>query len=299
MANTGSWIKAFRLRTLPLSFACILMGGFMALDANLFDGGILALSLLTTLFLQVLSNLANDYGDAVSGVDSDLRTGPSRTIQAGLITKSQMKRAMIICGILAFASGLLLLFVAFGDQWAYFMTYLGIGIASIIAAIAYTVGKKPYGYLGLGDLFVFIFFGLVGVYGSYFLYTKYLDPQVILTASACGFLSMGVLNVNNIRDIESDEKAGKRSIPVRIGKNPAIIYHAFLLAGAAITSIFYAYLNFENPYSWVFLSVMILWARNLLAVIRLEGMQLDPFLRQLAISTLLFVLLFGLGVYLG
>jgi 1,4-dihydroxy-2-naphthoate octaprenyltransferase len=298
MAGLKVWIQAFRLRTLPLAFSCILMGTFVAAEAGHFNAWILALCLLTTLFLQILSNLANDYGDSESGVDSNERVGPSRTVQSGLISPSAMKKAMMVTGLLAFLSGIMLIYEAFGSNWYYLLLFLLIGIGSIIAAIKYTVGANPYGYAGLGDLFVLLFFGLVGVLGSYFLYTNTLDPMVILPALSSGFLSVGVLNVNNIRDIESDRKHGKRSIPVRIGKKNAVIYHGLLLLGAGLCAVIFGVYNFDQWYSWSWLVVIILWFINLRAVHSKNGMQLDPYLRQLAVSTLLFVLLFGFGMIL-
>ncbi len=259
---------------------------------------ILLLSLLTTLFLQVLSNLANDYGDSISGVDSEVREGPQRAVQAGKISSIEMKRAVIVFSLLSLACGCWLLFEAFYGQWKYLLIFLGMGLASIAAAITYTVGKNPYGYVGLGDLFVFIFFGWVGVFGSYFLHTSQFNPLVLFPASVCGLLSIGVLNVNNIRDIESDKKAGKKSIPVRIGKVNATRYHGLLLVGSVAISLLYGFLEFNAPVAWLFVLVYPLWGLNYRAVMTKSGMDLDPYLRQLAISTLLFVLLFGLGIYL-
>lgn len=300
MASVKTWFEAFRLRTLPLAFSCILMGAFLAVSKGYFDGIILALSLLTTLFLQVLSNLANDYGDSVSGVDHAARQGPSRSVQAGKISLASMKKGLIICAVLSFISGLFLLFVSFRDAWLHAVIFLLIGLGAIWAAIKYTVGKSPYGYQGFGDVFVLLFFGLVGVCGSYFLYSKTFDWITVLPAVSCGLFAVGVLNVNNIRDIESDVAAGKNSIPVRIGKTNARLYHLGLIAVGWVCMFMYTFLSWAGEWSQVLYGLSLpLFLINLKAVFTKENpKQLDPFLKQLAISTLLFVLLFGIGQFL-
>ncbi|MBV6644971.1 MAG: 1,4-dihydroxy-2-naphthoate polyprenyltransferase [Cyclobacteriaceae bacterium] len=299
MSKTRTWLKAFRLRTLPLAFSCIIMGAFLAANDGAFNVGVLLLSLLTTLFLQVLSNLANDYGDAMSGVDGLDRVGPDRTVQAGLISTKEMKRAIVVFVLLSLLSGLALLFVAFGIHNYVGFVFLVLGLAAIGAALKYTIGKNPYGYAGWGDFFVFIFFGVVGVGGSYYLYTHQIRWDVLLPATSCGLMAVAVLNVNNIRDIESDRKAGKRSIPARLGKSKSEIYHITILATAIICAIGYHVLNFQSWFSLLFLLVTPLIARNIVAIMTREGMQLDPFLRQMAITTLLFTLLFGIGLLLS
>lgn len=299
MASVKTWFEAFRLRTLPLAFSCILMGGFLAVSSGMFNGAILGLSLLTTLFLQVLSNLANDYGDSVSGVDHDERQGPSRAVQAGKISLTAMKRALIICALLSFVSGVLLLFISFQDAWLYALIFLFIGLGAIWAAIKYTVGKTPYGYQGLGDLFVLIFFGLVGVCGSYFLYSRSFDWMTVLPAISCGLFAVGVLNVNNIRDIESDIVAGKHSIPVRIGRSKARLYHLVLITVGWCCMLVYTNLTWTGHWLHLLYGLSLpLFLVNVKAVFtKEEPKQLDPFLKQLAISTLLFVLLFGAGQF--
>lgn len=290
------WIQAFRFRTLPLAFSCIFMGAFIAHIDGAFDWEILTWSLLTTLFLQVLSNLANDYGDATSGVDGDQRTGPKRTVSSGLITKVEMRNALIIFSLLSFFSGIYLVWLAFGDQWRQVIVFLLIGLGAIAAAIKYTVGKRPYGYAGFGDLFVLLFFGLVGVGGCYFLYTNELNLLVVLPALSCGFLAVGVLNVNNIRDIESDSASGKFSIPVRIGRPKAIVYHWFLLIAAPLCLIGYMLIRETSFGGLLFLLVGPMLFSNARAVkIKETSEGLDPYLKQLALTTLLLVLLFGFG----
>jgi 1,4-dihydroxy-2-naphthoate polyprenyltransferase len=289
------WLRAFRLRTLPLALSCIAMGGFLAASQGAFQWNIFVFSILTTIFLQILSNLANDYGDSIHGADSADRKGPSRTVQSGAISPGQMKAAIFIFIALCLISGISLLLISFGLNWNAILFFFGLGVLSILAAIAYTVGKKPYGYAGLGDFSVLIFFGLVGVMGSNYLFTKQLSWIHVLPALSCGFFSMGVLNINNIRDIESDRKAGKFSIPVRIGRERAILYHWFLIAGGLVSAIVFSVLTYQSPVQLLFVLSFPLFVINGLSVQRKPAEQLDPYLKQLALSTLLFVVLFGLG----
>jgi 1,4-dihydroxy-2-naphthoate polyprenyltransferase len=299
MTNTKVWLQAFRLRTLPLALSCILMGGFLAAAAQAFRLDIFILCVTTTVFLQILSNLANDYGDSVHGADSADRKGPTRAVQSGAISKSQMKVAVAIFVVLCLASGISLLLVSFGLNWNTILFFFGLGVVSILAAMAYTMGKKPYGYQGLGDLSVLIFFGLVGVLGSYYLFVKQVSWMVVLPALSCGFFSMAVLNINNIRDIESDRKAGKYSIPVRVGRTNAVYYHLCLLAAGQLSAIVYTLLTYSSPWQFLFLLTAPLFIRNGRAVASKPAHELDPFLKQMALSTLLFVLLFGTGLILS
>lgn len=296
MAGAKAWIQAFRLRTLPLAFSCIFMGAFLAAIDGYYQSEILVWSLNTTLFLQILSNLANDYGDAGSGVDGDQRTGPKRTVSSGLITKEAMKKALILFSITSLVSGCYLIYLAFGDNWSQSLIFLLIGLGAIAAAIKYTVGKNPYGYAGFGDLFVLIFFGLVGVGGNYFLYANSINWLIILPSLSCGFLAVGVLNVNNIRDIESDRSSGKFSIPVRIGRKRAVFYHWLLLVLALLSSLIFAVLIDSSLQGYLFLLVIpFLYFNGRAVKVKQTSEGLDPYLKQLALTTLLFVVLFGLG----
>lgn len=297
--NAKPWLQAFRLRTLPLSLSCIVMGGFLASAAGAFRWDIFALCVVTTIFLQILSNLANDYGDSVHGADSAERKGPSRAVQSGLISATEMRAAVIIFVVLCLVSGTSLLVVSFGFDWQAILFFFGLGLLSIGAAIAYTVGRKPYGYMGLGDISVLIFFGLVGVMGSSYLFTKNLSVYQVLPAISCGVFAIGVLNINNIRDIESDRKAGKFSIPVRIGRERAIVYHWFLIGTGWLTAIVYTLLTYQSPWQFLFVASIPLFLKNGLAVSRKPSHELDPFLKQMALSTLAFVFLFGAGILLS
>jgi 1,4-dihydroxy-2-naphthoate polyprenyltransferase len=297
--NIASWLHAFRLRTLPLAISCIGMGAFLAATDGFFQWNIFLLAVLTTILLQILSNLANDYGDSVSGIDHAERKGPIRAVHSGAITKSTMRIAIIVFVILALLSGIVLLVTAFGLDWQALAFFFALGLLCIAAAIAYTVGRKPYGYIGLGDLSVLIFFGLVGVMGSYYLFTRQLNWEIVLPALSCGLFSIGVLNINNIRDIESDRKAGKFSIPVRIGKTNAARYHVVLTALGVACALTFVLLNYKKPLQLAFLMVTPLFYSINSAVLNKPSEQLDPYLKKMAISTLLFVILFGVGSLLA
>ena len=301
MAKITDWISAFRLRTLPLALASIGLGSFLAASYGMFDGKIFFLSILTTLFLQILSNLSNDYGDTINGADSSSRKGPARAVQSGRISPSAMRTAMYIASFLSLVSGISLLAVSgVLGKLDVFLFFLILGIACIAAAIRYTSGKNPYGYVGFGDLAVFIFFGIVGVGGSFYLQVKSLPLDIFLPAAACGVFATGVLNINNIRDIISDKEAGKYSIPVRLGDSNARIYHLVLLVSGIIFSTVYVSFHYQSPIQFLFLSSVPFFIYNGLKVWKTkENFRLDPFLKQMALSTLLWMLTYGGGILLG
>lgn len=292
------WLQAFRLRTLPLALSVIFMGTCLAANNGAMHWGVFGLAVLTTIFLQILSNLANDYGDTQHGADSEHRVGPKRSVQTGAISPQAMLKAMGIFAGLSLISGLLLIWVALGGKtWLYGAVFLLLGLASIAAAIKYTAGSNPYGYRGLGDVFVFIFFGLVGVCGSYYLYTNSFDYTILLPAASMGLLSTGVLNLNNMRDIVSDEKAGKITIPVRLGIQKARIYHSLLIVLPIILTSAFVAIHLTHYANFCFLIVLPLLIRHLRAVWKVNDTQLlDPELKKLALTTLLFALSFGLGM---
>ncbi|MGB0525452.1 MAG: 1,4-dihydroxy-2-naphthoate polyprenyltransferase [Flammeovirgaceae bacterium] len=290
-----AWLEAFRLRTLPLALASIGMGSFLAAAESRFRLGVFALCSLTTIFLQILSNLANDYGDSIHGADSKDREGPQRAVQSGAISAQAMKKAMMLFGGLSLISGLSLLYVA-GLGLQTLLLFLGLGVLAIIAAITYTAGSKPYGYIGLGDISVLAFFGVLGVMGTFYLHTGVIAWKYLLPSLSCGFFAIAVLNVNNIRDIQSDTKAGKRSIPVRIGREKAVIYHWGLLIGGMLSAVVFVLLDFSSIYQLIFLVTIPLIIKNGKAVATLtQPKELDPFLKQMALTTLIFVLTFGIG----
>jgi 1,4-dihydroxy-2-naphthoate octaprenyltransferase len=292
-----NWLEAFRLRTLPLALSCIGMGSFLATFYGNFSLSVCILSLTTTLFLQILSNLANDYGDSIHGADSADREGPQRSVQSGSISSKSMLNSIIVFAALSFISGILLLHYSVGIGSNTFYIFLVLGLAAIAAAIAYTNGKRPYGYSGLGDISVFLFFGLLGVCGTYFLHAESVEPLILLPAASCGLFATGVLNVNNIRDIKSDELAGKNSIPVRIGKKNALIYHTIIIILGCIFSIFFLVLSQEIQGILIVIPSFLLFLVHLVKVHKAKNsIELDPQLKFLALSTLLFVLLFGFSI---
>ncbi|MBY0424237.1 MAG: 1,4-dihydroxy-2-naphthoate octaprenyltransferase, partial [Cytophagales bacterium] len=280
------------------SLSSIILAGFLSVANGCFQWLTFMMAIFTTVFLQVLSNLANDYGDSIHGADTiSSRKGPKRMVTAGNISREAMKRAIILCSVLAFVSGLVLLWVAgvfsVTEKWLFFLL---LGVLSIAAAILYTNGKRPYGYIGLGDIAVFFFFGIVGVEGSYYLLCGSLDWLVLLPAASVGFFATGVLNVNNIRDIESDRLAGKYSIPVRLGLEKARIYHLFLITAGVACACVYTFLNFHSFVQWIFLVSLIPLAFHLKATFVLSNEKFDPLLKKLALSTLFFCITFGCGL---
>ena len=294
MATGKAWIGAFRLRTLPLAFSCILMGAFLAKEAGSFSWGVFLLSLSTTLFLQVLSNLANDYGDAQHGVDDETRIGPARAIQSGAISTAEMKKGMLVCAILAFASGIALLKVS-GIGSTAFMIFLTLGLASIFAALKYTTGKNPYGYKAMGDFFVFLFFGILGVLGSYYLHGLDVPSSThVFPASAIGFLSAGVLNLNNMRDSVPDKAAGKITMAGILGYRTAKVYQAILISSGLLCLIIYMLYIDARPVQYLFLAPAVIFLVHILTVFKCENpVDLDPELKKVALSTFLISILFG------
>ena len=296
MSNLKVWIEAARPRTLPLALSSIGLGTFLAAFEGKVSWLVFILASLTTIFLQILSNLANDYGDTQHGADHHEREGPARAVQAGSISPKKMKSAIYLFIGLSLFSGIMLLVMAFSGFSLNFLILLLLGLLSIGAAINYTMGKNPYGYAGFGDLFVIIFFGLVGVVGTYFCHTGEIRWDTTLPALSCGLLATAVLNLNNIRDIRSDQMAGKRSIPVRIGRKNAVIYHWSLLVLAILFSLTYVLINYHSNIQFLFLITMPLLLYNGMKVsTTLESNKLDPMLKQMAISTLLFIITFGIG----
>jgi 1,4-dihydroxy-2-naphthoate octaprenyltransferase len=293
MNKLKPWIQAFRLRTLPLAFSSILLGSFLA--GNKLQLLVLVLALNTTLFLQILSNLANDFGDFETGVDNSERVGPTRAMQSGAIKKGQMKVALVLFSLLSLVAGITLITIALPNiGWVFFL-FLLIGIAAIAAAIKYTMGKKPYGYMGLGDFFVFLFFGLVGVLGTYFLHTQQFNLAMILPATSVGLFAAGVLNLNNLRDVKNDGESGKNTLVVKIGFNNGKIYHyTILIIAILFPIIFNIIFNLPVQY-YAFLVLSPIWIKQMLFVKKCyDPATLNPELKKLAISTLLFALLYGI-----
>ena len=292
------WIQAARLRTLPLSVSGIILGSFYAMSQSMFNWKIVIFALTTTLGLQILSNFANDYGDGIKGTDNEDRVGPKRAIQSGVISPAEMKKAIVITSVLTLISAILLIYNSFKDNnLGYSLFFLALGILAIASAIRYTVGNTAYGYRGYGDLFVFIFFGMVSTMGIYFMFAKTLENGylLLLPATAIGFLSVGVLNLNNMRDELSDKKVGKNTIVVKIGGAKAKLYHYFLVVSAMVLVLLFAVLNDFHFDQYLFVLVYILLIKHLIVVYKNEDPRaLDPELKKLAISTFLLSLLLSL-----
>lgn len=298
MSKTVAWIKAFRLRTLPLSLSGIIVGSSIALDQGHWNTTIFVLALLTTLFFQILSNLANDLGDSLKGADNEHRVGPMRSVQSGLISVFEMKMAVVIFVLLSLSTAIPLIIVGVeGLPKSILYLYIGLAVAAIIAAITYTMGKKAYGYSGLGDLFVFIFFGCVSVLGVYTLYAKSFDFNAILMALTIGVLSAAVLNLNNMRDQINDANVGKRTLVVKIGFRAAKLYHTGLIISAFVSLIIYSlvtstvFLISLLPFSLLFIHLTKVWRTT-------TPKELDPELKKVALSTFLIALLFLIAVFI-
>jgi len=297
MSNFKAWIGAFRLRTLPLAIAGIILGSLLAKSNDSFDLNITLFAILTAIFLQMLSNLANDYGDFSKGTDNDQRVGPERALQSGKINQNQMKSALILFSVLSLTSGITLLWVSFGTQkLSYAILFLLIGLSAIWAAIKYTVGKSAYGYQGLGDVFVFLFFGWVSVIGVYFLQVQSIDLPLFLPASALGLLSAGVLNLNNTRDIVNDKASGKFTLAVKLGYQNARKYQMVLFLLTLFISIWYTLTYGSGMWQQLFwISILPLSMVVFKTYQAKEPKDLDPLLKIQALSTLLYAITFGLG----
>lgn len=302
MEQFSVWIQACRLRTLPLAVASIIVAGGLANQYQVFNLSIFLLSLLTAVLLQILSNLANDYGDAITGAD-DQRVGPKRAMQSGLISAVAMKKAIIIVTFGCLVSGLSLLNISFADDVTSWLIFIGLGALAIIAAITYTMGKLPYGYRALGDISVFLFFGLLGVLGSFYLQALTLPLAILLPAFSVGLLSAAVLNINNIRDVYSDEAANKITLVVILGRKKAFIYHLALILVAMLCSVLYIY-HLPDSQFWQYLFLLI--ASPLIkSVIELSiaikqdqrgGAIFNEQLKNTSISVFVFAILFAIAL---
>jgi 1,4-dihydroxy-2-naphthoate octaprenyltransferase len=291
------WIQAARLRTLPLSVSGIIVGSFYAMSQAMFNWKIIIFALSTTLGLQILSNFANDYGDGIKGTDNEDRVGPKRAIQSGAITPEAMKRALVITSILTLISAILLIYVAFKDHnLGFSLFYLGLGILAIASAIRYTVGNSAYGYRGYGDLFVFLFFGLVSTLGIYFMFAKEMDWFLVLPATAIGFLSVAVLNLNNMRDEASDRKSNKNTLVVKMGGANAKVYHYFLVISAMILILEFSYFQDFNIDQYIYVLAFIPLIKHLVTVYKNKNpKELDPELKKVALSTFALSILLSLS----
>ncbi|PCJ94110.1 MAG: 1,4-dihydroxy-2-naphthoate octaprenyltransferase [Flavobacteriaceae bacterium] len=294
MTKIKAWINAARLRTLPLSVSGVIIGFSLASFYGYANWSIFTLAILTTIGFQITSNFANDYGDGVKGTDNEDRIGPKRALQSGILSRSELKSGIIISIVVCFLLIITLVYVSFGiEDLVYPLLFVFLGVISIWAAIKYTVGNSAYGYKGLGDIFVFLFFGLLSVLGSLFLFTKYLEVLAILPAITIGLLSTAVLNLNNLRDSEPDKKAGKNTLVVKIGYANGKKYHYALLITAFVCMIFFVFMNYTN---WKNIIGLLGFIPIFLHLNRVQKMKepvlLDPELKKLALSTFLIAILF-------
>jgi 1,4-dihydroxy-2-naphthoate octaprenyltransferase len=297
MTKSQAWIKALRLRTLPLSLSGIIIGSAIAKYNGFWDWSIFLLSLLTTVLFQIVSNLANDLGDSVKGTDNKDRVGPMRSVQSGLISKNEMRNAVVITSIVSLLSAGTLIYLGTTNlPISILWFYIGLAVACIFAAITYTIGKKAYGYYGLGDIMVFLFFGIVSVLGVYPLYAKSIDWIILLPACSIGLLSAAVLNLNNMRDRTNDAKSGKNTLVVKIGPDWAKLYHAFLVLGGVICQLLFL-VNLNYSLAFIGLLPAIILILHLQKVMKTKNPKdFDPELKKVALSTFGIAVLTAIGL---
>ena len=300
MGKLKAWIHAFRLRTLPLSLSGVLMGSFIALSKRVFEWHIFSLAITTTLFLQILSNLANDYGDSKNGKDNAQRIGPTRAVQSGIISLPEMKWMIFLFCLLSLVSGISLILISHIHLFSSsFFILLFLGLVSIWAALSYTIGENPYGYSGWGDLSVFIFFGLFSVTGTSFLFASSFSIDTFLPAISVGAFSVGVLNLNNMRDYENDKNTGKKTMVVKMGAKKAKTYHIALLSICVLSSLTYIIINSIGKQGYIFLIVLIPIAIHIKKILDIkEAALFDKELKILALIALFFSIVFGIGINL-
>lgn len=298
ISRTQAWLESLRPKTLPLGLIAIVTGSALAYWTGHFELPIALLAILTAGTLQILSNLANDYGDAVKGTDTEERLGPLRGMQKGVITTAQMKKALIINVIISCVSGIALIIVACKKPEDA-IGFLVMGLLAIVAAITYTVGKRPYGYMGLGDISVLIFFGWLSVIGTYYLQANAFNIVTLLPATACGLLSVAVLNINNMRDLENDIQAGKNTLAVRLGASGSRIYHTCVIAIAIICLIVFTLIYMHRWTAWLFLLAVPMLLLHIKRVnADLSGEAMRPLLEHMVKAALLTNILFSLGLVL-
>ncbi len=305
MQNLKAWLNAFRLRTLPLSLSGIILGSMVAFRMGYWNKWIFIFALFTTIFLQILSNLANDLGDHLKGTDNENRVGPTRATQSGEISPKAMKNAVVLFAFLSAISAALLIYISANEMSSSrILAYTFLGIAAIIAALLYTLGKKAYGYNGLGDFFVFIFFGLVSVIGVFGLYSPIIFWEILLPLGiGVGLLSVAVLNLNNMRDHINDEQANKRTVVVKMGFENAKTYHSALILAACFIftySAIYFQMFFHQKYSPLCILVCVPLLFHLKRVIQNKSPKdLDPELKKVALNTFAIVVVFSILINLG
>ena len=277
-----------------------MLGGFLAAATGFFHPVAVVLAAVTAMLLQILSNLANDYGDFKKGLDNPDRVGPQRVMQSGALTESQMRRGILVVGMLTMLSGGALLLLAWSYfSWKELVVFAMLGLAAIAAALFYTLGKHPYGYHGLGDLFCFLFFGWVAVAGTFYLAANRFDPLVLLPATAMGLLSVAVLNINNMRDYENDQANGKNTLVVKLGLKTAFVYHVFLIVGAFVCLTVFLWLKHATWYAYFFWMMFPFFLMDLLTIrkTRYTGVP-DRLLPKQVVQTFLLIFLFVFSFFM-
>ncbi len=300
MKQLKVWLKAVRLRTLPLSVSGILIGNSLCFQHTEFSVTLFVLMLFTAISFQIISNFANDYGDGVKGTDNENRLGPKRVLQQGLLSREILKKGIVIISLISLLLAFVLIFLAFGsNSWYYILIFIGLSFASVWAAIFYTVGNKAYGYYGFGDLFVFLFFGGVSVLGAYFVQLKTFSYPAILLSLVVGFLSVGVLNLNNMRDIDNDAFVGKRTLVVIMGAAIAKKYHLFLLI-VSVSILVYVFSSVSIRFFWIpYLAIIPLMVHFISVLKNSEPKFFDPELKKLSLSIFFLSILIFFSFYLG
>lgn len=300
MKQLKVWLKAVRLRTLPLSVSGILIGNSLCFQHTEFSVTLFVLMLFTAISFQIISNFANDYGDGVKGTDNENRLGPKRVLQQGLLSRETLKKGIVIISLISLLLAFVLIFLAFGsNSWYYILIFIGLSFASVWAAIFYTVGNKAYGYYGFGDLFVFLFFGGVSVLGAYFVQLKTFSYPAILLSLMVGFLSVGVLNLNNMRDIDNDAFVGKRTLVVIMGAAIAKKYHLFLLI-VSVSILVYVFSSVSIRFFWIpYLAIIPLIVHFISVLKNSEPKFFDPELKKLSLSIFFLSILIFFSFYLG
>lgn len=300
MTKSQAWVKALRLRTLPLSLSGIILGSFIAKFNGHWNWVVFTLAMFTTILFQILSNLANDLGDSLKGTDNAERIGPMRSVQSGVISKKEMRNAVIGTSLLSFVLAGSLIFVGTQElSMTIVWFYVGLAVACVLAAITYTVGKKAYGYNGFGDIMVFLFFGIVSVMGVYPLFSKTIDWTLILPAASIGLLSAAVLNLNNMRDRVNDEKSNKRTLVVMMGANLAKMYHTLLVLGALVCHILFI-VQQNHPMAFIGLvpfTLLLVHVRKVMGT--KDPKEFDPELKKVALSTFAVAVLTSVGLMIG
>jgi 1,4-dihydroxy-2-naphthoate octaprenyltransferase len=305
----AAWIEATRPRTLPLAAAGSVVAAGLAAAAGEFRWAVFVLMFVTSVLLQVIANFADDYGDLSHGLDDETRVGPKRGLQRGVITLPQMRLALVLACAAALVCGVALIAVAFaggpamaGGTVVAAVVFVLLGLASIAAAIFYTMGSHPYGYIGLGDVMSFAFFGVVAVVGGSFLYLHAFTWASLVAAVALGCPVMAVMNVNNMRDAKRDAAKGKRTVANMLGDPAMRVYETVLLAlGAVLYLGSLALCGTANPVSYVLVVVACaVWARVLAGMWKtLDPEKFDRFMAPTSMGTVLVTLAWLVGVLLG